>query len=290
MRPALALPARAVVYMCVSAAAFAVMYVLAKRLEGYGGFALVFFRGLGTFLLALAYLLARGVRVRGNRPALLFARGATGAASLTLFFFAIAYVPIAAAVAVRYLAPLFAIVFALAFLGERVRPAQWVYFAVAFAGVALLQGVDARFTSVGLALVLGSAVLGGATFAIIRALGPGEHPLVIVAYFTGSATLVGALGLVGGPDAWVRPSPTDWWLLGSLGVVGFVGQVFMTIAMQTADASHVMPLKYMEAVFLLGLSGSFLGETYGAWALVGMGLIVAGNLANVFGRKPEAEG
>lgn len=272
--------------MCCSAVAFAVMYVIAKRLESYGGFALVFFRGLGTFVLALSYLLARGVPPLGRRRGLLAVRGLTGAASLTLFFFAIAYVPITAAVAVRYLAPLFAILFAMALLGERVRPVQWIYFAVAFAGVLLLQGVDGRFGALGLALILGSAVLGGATFAVIRALGTTEHPLVIVCYFTGCSTAIGGLGLLSGFDAWVEPSTRDWWLLASLGVVGFVGQLFMTVAMQIGDTSRVMPLKYLEAVVLLGLSYVYLEETYGAWALAGMGLIVIGNVANVLtGRR-----
>lgn len=290
MRTRFALEPRAIAYMSASAVAFAVMYVVAKRLEAYGGFALVFFRGLGTFALAWAYLLARGISPLGTHRRLLLLRGLTGAASLTLFFFAIAYVPITAAVAVRYLAPLFAILFAIALLGERVRPVQWLFFAVAFGGVVLLQGVDGRFGLLGLGLILGSAVLGGATFAVIRAIGVREHPLVIVGYFTGCATAVGALGLASGFDAWVAPTPTDWLLLWSLGVVGFVGQLFMTMAMQIGDASRVMPLKYLEAVVLLGLSYFFLEERYGAWALVGMGLIVAGNVANVLSKQTRDEG
>jgi uncharacterized membrane protein len=54
----------------------------------------------------------------------------------------------------------------------------------------------------------------------------------------------------------------------------------MTMAMQIEQASKVMPLKYLEAVFLLGLSHIFLDERYGSIALLGMFLILAGNVLN----------
>jgi len=80
------------------------------------------------------------------------------------------------------------------------------------------------------------------------------------------------------------PASADWGALIGIGLVGFVGQIFMTIAMQIEVASKVMPLKYLEAVFLLGLSFFFLSETYGLYALLGMLLILTGNVLNVFKR------
>ena len=285
IRKKLGINPKAALYMLISSVGFAAMYILAKQLEGYGGYMLVFFRGLGTFLLAISYLIFKKVSLVGNAPKWLLARGLTGAASLTLFFLAIPYVPITAAVAIRYLSPLFAIMFAMLWLGERVKPIQWLYFAIAFAGVVLLKGVDARIGGLGLVLILSSALLGGVTFAIIRKIGTSEHPLVIVSYFTGFATLIGLSALLLEIEPWQMPQGNDWlWLIG-LGIVGFIGQIFMTIAMQTEVASKVMPLKYFEAIFLLIFSFSLLGETYGPVALLGMALILAGNIANGFSKK-----
>ena len=267
--------------MLVSSAAFAVMYVLAKDLTVYGGYQTTFFRGLGTFVIALGYLLAKGISPLGNRPRWLFARGITGAVSLLLFFLALEYVPVTGAVAVRYLSPFFAIAIVAVALGERVRPIQWFYLLVAFAGVVLAKGFDPRFTLLGFGLILGSAVLGGVTLALVRMIGTTEHPLVIVCYFTGLATLLGALGMWASPRGYTPPAAADWLPLIGLGVVGFVGQIFMTVALQREPASRVMPLKYVETVFLLLLGYAFLGETYGVWALVGMLLILVGNVLNV---------
>ena len=276
---------RAVVYMLLGSLAFAVMYLLAKQLSHYGGFELTFFRALGTWVIATGYLLMKGISPLGNRPKWLLARGLTGGLSLLLFFFAIEHVPITAAVAKRYLSPLIAIVFAVWFMQEKVRPIQWLFFLIAFAGVVLLKGFDSRIGGIGLALILASAVLGGMTFAVIRHIGKTEHPLVIVGYFTGTAMILGLLGMLFSEGAYIQPDKADWLPLLSIGLVGFVGQIFMTVAIQMESASKVMPLKYLEAVFLLGLSYLFLGETYGVYALVGMVLILVGNVLNVFTKR-----
>jgi len=276
---------RAVLYMTIASLAFAVMYLFVKQLSHYGGYELTFFRGLGTWLIAVGYLLAKGISPIGNRPMWLIARGLSGGLSLLLFFIAVEHVPITAAVAIRYLAPLFAIVFALFVLKERVRPIQWIYFLMAFVGVVLLRGFDSRIEGYGLVLILCSAIFMGITFSVIRYIGKSEHPIVIVGYFTGTSMLIGLFGMLFFEGAFVQPTQEDWIPLLSLGLIGLVGQVFMTIAMQSEVASKVMPLKYLEAVFLLGLSYFFLDETYNLYAIGGMVLILAGNVLNVFTKK-----
>jgi len=276
---------RAALYMLFSSMAFAIMYLLAKKLSHYGGYELTFFRALGTWIIAIGYLLIKGISPIGNRPKWLIARGLTGGISLLLFFIAIEHVPITAAVAIRYLSPLFGVVFALWFLKERVRPIQWVFFLMAFTGVILLRGFDGRIGGIGLVLILISAVLAGMTLFIVRYIGKSEHPLVIVTYFTGTAMILGLLGMFVSDGAYQSPAREDWGALISIGLVGFVGQIFMTVAMQIEVASKVMPLKYLEAVFLLGLSYMFLSETYGLYAILGMLLILTGNVLNVFTKK-----
>ncbi len=282
----------AVIYMLVSSLAFAAMSLQARELSdlGYDGFQLTAFRGVGTYLIAAGYLRYRGIPPLGNRPRWLLARGLTGAASLALFFLCLPLLPIGAAVALRYLSPLVAILIALVFLRERVWAVRWLYFAMAFGGVVLVNGVDARITPLGLGLVLGSAVFGGITFAIIRKLGTSEHPLVIVAYFTGLGTLLGVGGMLSPFGNYVAPPPGQLLRLISLGVYGFVGQIFMTVAMQANEASRVMPLKYIEVGFVLVLSYFFFDERYGPWALLGLALIILGNVLNaVTGpREPSA--
>ena len=275
-------------YMVLSGVALSGMYVLAKRYEDYGPLQLVFFRAIGTFVPTLAYLLYHKVALLGNDRPRLMLRGVTGMASLTLFFAAVALVPITAGVALRYLSPLFAVGFVALTLGERVRPMQWLLLALAFAGVLLIKGFDPRVAGLGLALILASSLLDGVTFTVIRRLGTTEHPMVIVAYFTGICTLVAALGLLLFPSQWHTITSTqDLYGLVAIGIFGLVGQIFMTIAMQTGRAALVMPVKYVEVIFVLLAGSLWLDETYGWISLVGIGLIMAANVVNVqLARRP----
>ncbi len=282
-----AMQMRPTVYMLLAGLAFSTMYVLAKQLSHLGGFAVTGFRGLGTFVPTLGYLLYKGIPLRGNRPKLLFLRAMTGSTSLVLFFVAIETLPITAAVAMRYLSPIFAVAFVAYLLKERVKRKQWLLFLLAFAGVVMVKGFDPRIATFGLLLVLASAVLDGATFTIIKKIGKSEHTMVLVAWFTGFATLVGFGGwaLTFGNSA--MPTEADWPKLASIGLVGLVGQYFMTTAMQTGRSSQVMPLKYVEAVFMLVLGSYFLGETYGWLTLVGIGCIVVANVGNLLVRHAD---
>lgn len=275
---------RPVVYMLLAGLAFSVMYILAKQLSHLGGFAVTAFRGIGTFLPTLAYLLYRGIPLRGNNPKLLWTRAATGSTSLVLFFVAIEHLPIAAAVAIRYLSPIFAVAFVAYLLGERVKGKQWLLFLLAFAGVVMVKGFDPRIATFGLVLVLVSAIFDGVTFTLIKKIGTSEHPMLLVVYFTGLATVVGLIGWAITADQHPMPAATDWPRLASIGLVGLVGQYFMTVAMQTGRSSQVMPLKYVEAVFMLLLGSYILGETYGLLTLVGIGCIVVANVGNLLVR------
>lgn len=265
--------------MLISAAAFSAMNVLVKLLHGFGALEIVFFRSITTLIICLFYLWWKQIPPLGrNRPWLLI-RGITGTISMSLFFYAIKIMPLGSAVALRYLSPIFGIILALIFLGERVRPIQWLFFLMAFSGVILLNGFDGRISGFALGVILTSAFFSGVVFMVIRKLGNGEHPLVIITYFMVVGTLVGFLGAV---NNWVQPVGKEWWLLLAMGVLGLVGQLFITIAVQIEVANKVAPLKYVEAIFILVLSYFFFQESYSLLAMLGIGLIVVGNLLNGF--------
>jgi len=274
---------QAALYMIISTAAFAVMNLVVKYLVHIPALELVFFRAAGSFLLSMGYLRQQRIAVLGRNRKWLVIRSVVGTISLCLFFVAIKLMPLGSAVALRYLAPVIGVLLALIFLREPVRNDQWLYFLIAFAGVGLLSGFDPGITPLGLTVILLSALFSGMVYMAIRRLGTDEHPLVIANYFMGFAMVTGLLGAL--PN-WEWPvGATEWLLLGSLGLVGLVGQLFMTMALQMEATNKIAPLKYLEAVFVLLLSYLWFGDSYCYLALLGIGLIVVGNLLNAFVRR-----
>ncbi len=269
---------RGIVYMLIAAFAFAWMNLLAKYLDAFHPLQVVFFRAFGTFIFIFPYMIYKRVSIKGTNVFWLSLRGVLSFISLALFFMVIQRIPLGSAVALRYTAPIFSVVFAYFFLKEKVKTWQWVAFIISLIGAFVMKGVDFRIDTLSFVLILLSSLLVGGVFTIVRYLGSREHYLTIINYFM-VFSIVGSLFFV---QHWRMPIGQEWWWVCSIGVLGLVGQVFLTRAFQLADTSTVAPIKYMELVYAL-LFGFFLfGESYGVWPVIGMCLVVLGMLLNVW--------
>ncbi len=265
--------------MLFSTLAFAVMNGLVKYLVDFSAYELVFFRSLGTLILTMVFLLYKKIPILGNKRSLLVTRGIAGAVSLILFFLSLKYLPVGTAVVLRYLSPVFAAIFAVIWLKEKIRPIQWLFFLLAFSGVLVMKGFDNDLSLIGLVLIFSSALVMGIVFVTISKIGKQDHPIVIINYFMAIGTLLGGVLAL---NDWRTPQGNEWIILSSLGVVGFVGQLFMTKAFQIASTNQVAPLKYLEVIFTVLIGAFWFMETYTIWAILGMVMVIAGLLLNIF--------
>ncbi|WP_157206435.1 DMT family transporter [Mariniflexile maritimum] len=269
----------AIKHMIVSALAFAIMNIIVKYLNNVNSYQIVFFRSLGSVFFSFGYLLKNKIPIIGNKNKLLILRSVVGAASMLFFFMSIKYLSVGTAVSLRYIAPIFAAIFAVFILKEKIKSVQWLFFVVSFIGVLVLKGLDAQIDSLGLLLVLIAAMLSGLVFIMINQIGQTEHPVVVVNYFMITAMVLGGVLSIGN---WVTPTGKEWPLLLSLGVVGYFGQIYMTKAFQTASTNLIAPLKYIEVVFTVLLGIALFDEIYTFWSLLGIALIIIGLVLNVW--------
>ncbi|GGK29738.1 membrane protein [Yeosuana aromativorans] len=275
---------KAIKYMILSTMAFACMNATVKYLVNVNAFQIVFFRSASSLFFTFGFLLKNKIPILGNNRKLLVLRGLVGVSSMTLFFMSIKYLSVGTAVSLRYIAPIFAAIFAVLFLKEKIKPIQWLFFLMAFSGVLVLKGLDRNVSTYGLVLVLMASVLSGFVFVIISKIGKRDHPVVIVNYFMVIATMVGGLLSIGN---WTTPNGVEWIFLFSLGVFGYFGQIYMTKAFQTAATSQVAPLKYIEVIFTLLLGIFWFGEVYTFWSILGIALIIGGLILNVWYKEKK---
>lgn len=268
---------KAIILMILSALSFALLNVLVKSLTQFNVYQIVFFRSTGSLIFTLPFLLKNKIPILGNKISLLIARGIIGFIAMTLFFSSLKYLSMGAAVSIRYIAPIFGAFFAVFLLKEKIKLLQWVCFAIAFAGVIMLKGVDAEITGMGLLYAMLSAVFTGLVFIIIRKIGNDDHPIIVVNYFMIIAAVLG--GILSISD-WTNPKGLEWLILLSLGVFGYFGQYYMTKAFQIAEVNQVAPLKYIEVVFTMIIGVIWLGETYTIISLGAILLIVSGLILN----------
>lgn len=267
--------------MLIAAFAFAWMNFLAKYLKDFHPLQVVFFRAIGTFAFIFPYMLYKRVPVIGKNVFWLSFRGVLSFTSLALFFIVIQRIPLGSAVALRYTAPIFSVIFAYFLLKEKVKLWQWVAFIISAIGAFVMQDVDLRIDSLSFALIIGSSVLVGAVFAIVRYLGSREHYLTIINYFM-VFSIAGSLFFI---EHWRMPIAQEWYWVCSIGILGLIGQVFLTRSFQLEETNTVAPIKYMELVYALIFGYFLLGETYGVWSVIGISLVVFGLLLNVWVRR-----
>jgi len=275
----------AIFYMIFSVIAFSLMNAVVKYLGAFDAYQIVFFRSIGTLLFTVPLIIKAKIPMLGTNKKLLFLRGLFGVISLTCFFMSLNYLSLGTAVSLRYVSPIFGAIFALFFLKEKIKPIQWVLFLIAFIGVVIIKGFGAGVNSLGVVFAILSAVFLGLIFIVIRKIGDKENPLVIINYFMVMAFVFGGIMSI---NHWRNPSLLEWLLLLSLGVFGYVGQLYMTKALQYGETNVVVPLKYLEVVFMIIIGAFWFDEIYNLYTLLGVFLIMFGLLYNLYLKRKKS--
>jgi drug/metabolite transporter (DMT)-like permease len=285
---------KGIFYILISTTCFAIINFCVKLLSGsdnalgitvqeYSPVQLVFFRSIISLSICTAIIKAKGIPFFGHNKKWLIIRGAFGATALTMFFFTIKNLPLAIATTVQYLSPVFTIIFAIFLIKEKVRPIQWLYFAISFAGVMVIgfskndvnvEAIDPSWVLIGLT----SAVLSGIAYNAIMKCRNTDQPITIVMYFPLIATPITLIISIF--NGFLIPQGIEWVLVLVIGVFTQLAQITMTRALHSEAAAIVTPFKYFGAIYAI-LIGSFVFlEDLSPILYFGIILIVSGVILN----------
>lgn len=257
---------------------FAFMQVLVKFLPHIPAIEIVFFRSLFSLVASLWILKKNQIPVFGNNKKLLVMRGISGSLGLIFFFYTLQNIPLASAVTLQYLSPIFTALLGIVLVKQKLKPKQYLYFAIAFAGVLVIEGFDPRISPTFMMIGVASAFFSGLAYNIIRKLSNTEHPLVIVFYFP---LLTLPIATVYCLFNWVQPSGWDWLILLGVGIFTQAAQYYMTMAYQNAQLSKIASLNYIGIVYALGFGFIFFNETFNLLTYFGMAMVLAGVILNI---------
>lgn len=257
---------------------FAMMNVSVKFIPHIPAIEIVWFRSIFSLIFTFVVLSNKGISVFGNNKGNLIIRGIVGSISLILFFYTLQRIPLASAVTMQYLSPIFTTILGVFILKEKVRPIQFLYFAMAFAGVLIIQGVDPRIDPLSAAMGIVSGLSAGLAYNMIRKLKTSEHPLVIVFYFPLVTLPIASIIMY---FDWVMPMGWDWVILLWIGFCTQSAQYFMTVAYQTGNLARVSSISYMSVLYALIFGFFLFGETFPFASYVGMALVLVGILLNL---------
>jgi drug/metabolite transporter (DMT)-like permease len=269
-------------FMLLATFVFMVMKVCVKYIPHIPAIEIILFRSIISLILSYYYLAKQRVSVWGNNKPILLLRGTTGAIALVTYFSLLQQIPLATAATLQYLAPIFTAILGIFLVKEKVKPIQWIFFAMSFAGVVIVQGFDSRISLLHLGMGIGASLFMGLAYNFVRMLKTSEHPLVIIFYFP--LVMLPISGIWSG-FVWVQPQGWDWLVLLAVGVFTQVAQYFMTLSYQLEEVSKVSILNYIGIIYALGFGWILFDESFNLMTYVGMGLVLGGVILNVALKK-----
>jgi len=260
--------------LCFAAMAFAAK--LASR--SLAGDELAFLRfALMLLPFAASPALARRA-ARIQRWDLLAYRGVFGGIAVLLYFLAIEHIPIGVATLLNYSSPVWAVLFAAVFLGERTHPRLLLPLALALSGMVLVTGAFGHpevpfrigfWEGIGLL----SSVLSGAAVTAIRAARQTEGSWAIYASFSVCGLLVAAPFALHG-FRW--PNAIEWMLVLLVGAFSIAAQMLMTYAYRWVTNLQAGVMAQLTVVASMALGALFLGERLRPLQFVGAVLAISG--------------
>jgi drug/metabolite transporter (DMT)-like permease len=192
--------------MFLSTLAFSLANVFVKQVSHIPAMEVVFFRCTIASTFCFIGLYRANADWRGSNRTMLLLRGTFGTVALYCFFLTLQNIPLASAMTIQYLSPIFTTIIAIFLLSEKVRPFQWIFYAMAFGGVLFIERFDTRISLLYLGLGVASAFCSGVAYNLVRKLREREHPLTVVLHFQ----LIGAIaGLVSIFFEWKTPAGMD---------------------------------------------------------------------------------
>ncbi len=264
--------------MLIATFTFTVMKVCVKFVPHIPAIEIIFFRSIISLGISYYFLTKQKVSLWGNNKPVLILRGVTGAIALITYFSLLQQIPLATAATLQYLAPIFTAIIGIFLVKEKVNPIQWVFFAISFAGVVVVQGFDPRISLTHLLMGIVASFFMGLAYNFVRKLKTSEHPLVIIFYFP--LVMLPFAG-VWSSIVWVQPKGYDWLILLLVGVFTQIAQFFMTKSYQTEELNKVSILSYIGIVYALGFGWLFFDESFNWLTYLGMGLVILGVAGNI---------
>lgn len=218
-------------------------------------------------------------------------RGMFGTTAMGLTFAGLPLLPLPEVTAIGYATPMFTVIFAALFLGERIRLFRLSAVALGLIGVTIviaprlsLGSGYSNIATLGALMILAASVLRAMVQIHVRRLVQTDSTSAIVFYFSLTASCVSLLSL---PLGWIIPIPSLAWtmpgfnvfaLIICAGLVGGVAQIMVTSSYRFGTASMLAPFDYSSMIFATLIGWLVFAEVPTPAILIGAALVIAGGV------------
>ncbi|HVX98896.1 MAG TPA: DMT family transporter [Pseudorhodoplanes sp.] len=210
------------------------------------------------------------------RPGLQLARVTLSVIEVSMFFWAVSYMPIADTVTIYLSGPLWVTLWSALLLREQVGWRRWSAIMAGFAGVLIALRPSAATVSLpALIAVIGTMLyaLGVIATRTLR----GTVDIVLTVNQMVAAAIFGAAWCLL-PDGWTMPTWRDLGILVLIGIPTAIGYVCINRALKVAAASIVAPFQYTLIIWGAVFGYLFFGDVPPPTTALGAAIIIAAGL------------
>jgi drug/metabolite transporter (DMT)-like permease len=194
--------------------------------------------------------------------------------AMTLYFLALARIPLATATATYFVGPVIAVALSVILLGERLTARKLASLGLGFAGSLVILRPGGAIEP-GILLALGSGIFFAFYIIATRQAAAVSDPVKTLAFQCVAGTVLLTPQAV---LSWSTPGWNDLWFFAGLGLFSAVGHLLSIVAFRFADASTLSPLVYVELIGAALIGYLAFGEVPGLATVLGAALIVVAGL------------
>lgn len=266
--------------MLLASLVFATMNIFVKFSGRLPVLELIFARSLITLFISYYNVRKSNVHPLGNNRKILLLRGIFGTIGLSCFFYTLQRMPLATAVLIHYVAPLFTTLLSSWILGERNSWVRYLFFIISITGIIMIQGIDPRVSALDTLVGITGALASAGAYNCIRLLKDTEKANVIILYFP-LVTLPVVTLFLSLTGTWVMPQGIEWFYLILIGLLTQIAQYYLTRAYQGEKAALVSSITYTGIIYSFFYGVVIFKEHFNREELLGIVVVVVGILLNV---------
>ena len=257
--------------------------------KGVAVIEVVFWRSLMAFGGVVLVMLVTRQRFRQlltARAGLHWLRNAIHFCAQFSWLTALTLIPLAQLFAIEFTAPLWVAVMAPLALGERLTVLRVLAAILGFAGILVIVRPGLADLTAGAVFALVAALGFAASMICTKQLTRTDSITTVLFYMFGLQALIALI------PAW--PSlhmltPETWGWIALVAVLGLCSHYALTRAFTLADAIVVAPMDFIRLPLIAVLGVWLYAEPLDPWVLIGGGIVVLGNIVNIWGERRKSK-
>lgn len=212
---------------------------------------------------------------------LFWLRGIAHTGGVSLWFYAMARIPIADVTAMNYLTPIYVTLGAALFLGEKLALRRILAVVAALVGALIILRPGFREVGMGHLAMLFAAVFFATSYLVAKLMSDETNPAIVVTMLSITVTIgLAPLALAN----WVTPTGSELVVLFAVAALATGGHYTMSMAFAAAPVTVTQPVSFLQLVWAVLLGAVVFGEGVDPWVVIG-GLVIISSIAFITMRE-----